>query len=133
MMKGLMDSCASHEIVISRLREKVEARVTELRELTAWKEVQVNKLDLTRQRLEESKAQVEALKKILKDKEVEISKAKGHLYQAKEDAIWEYRDSNAFLKEFGGFFADGFDDCFCQVKASFLDLDLFHISIDAHA
>ena len=133
MMKGLMDSYASHEIVISRLREKVKARVTELRELTAWKEVQVNKLDLTRQRLEESKAQVEALKKILKDKEVEISKAKCHLYQAKEDAIWEYRDSNAFLKEFGGFFADGFDDRFCQVKASFLDLDLFHISIDAQA
>ena len=53
MMKGLMDSYASHEIVISRLREKVKARVTELRELTAWKEVQVNKLDLTRQRLEE--------------------------------------------------------------------------------
>ena len=39
--------------------------------------------------------QVEALKKILKDKEAEISKSKGHLRQAKEDAVREYRDSDA--------------------------------------
>jgi len=60
------------------------------------------------------------LKKILKDKEAEISEVKRHLRQAKEDAVREYRDSNAFLKELGGFFADGFDDCFRQVKASSL-------------
>ena len=59
----------------------------ELRELMAWKEVQVNKLNLIRQLLEELEAQVEALKKILKDKKAEISKAKSHLHQAKEDAI----------------------------------------------
>ena len=79
MMKGLMDHYASHEMVINCLREKVEAKELELRELMAWKEVHVNKLDLTKQFLKESKAQVEVLKKILKDKEVEISKAKGHL------------------------------------------------------
>ena len=39
MMKGLMDCCASHETVVGHLREKVEARETELRELMAWKEV----------------------------------------------------------------------------------------------
>ena len=88
---------------------------------------------MIRKRLEESKAQVEALKKILKDKEGEISEAKGQLCQAKEDAVREYCDSDAFLKELGGSFADSFDDCFHQVKASFPDLDLSHISIDAHA
>ena len=55
--------------MITHLREKVEARNLELRELTAWKEVQVNKLDLIKQLLKESEAQVKALKKILKDKE----------------------------------------------------------------
>ena len=77
--------------------------------------------------------QVKALKKKLKDKKGEISEAKGQLYQAKEDAVREYHDSDAFLKELGGSFADGFDDCFHQIKASFPDLDLSHISIDAHA
>ena len=120
MMKGLMDRCASHKTVVGRLRENVGAKETELRELMAQKEVQVNKLDFT-------------LKKILTDKEGEISEAKGQLRQAKEDAVREYRDSDTLLKELGGSFADGFDDCFRQVKASFLDLDLSYISIDAQA
>ena len=111
----------------------MEARETELQELTAWKKVQVNKLNLTRKLLEESKAQVEALKKILKDKEGEIAEAKGLLRQAKEDAVQEYHDSNSLLKELGGSFANGFDNCFCQVKASFSDLNLSHISINAQA
>ena len=46
----------------------------------AWKEVQVNKFDLTKKLLEESEAQVQALKEILKDKESEISEAKGQLH-----------------------------------------------------
>ena len=45
----------------------------------------------------------------------------------------EYRDSDTLLNELGGSFVDGFDDCFHQVKASFLDLDLSHISIEAQA
>ena len=56
------------------------------------------------------------LKKILTDKEGEISEAKGQLRQAKEDAVREYRDFNTLLKELGGSFADGFDDCFRQVN-----------------
>ena len=79
-MKGLMEHYASHEMVINCLREKVEAKELKLRELMAWKEVQVNKLELTKQFLKESKAQVKVLKKILKDKEVEISKATSHLH-----------------------------------------------------
>ena len=131
MMNGLMDCCASYEMVLSRLREKVEVRETELRELTAWKEVQVNKLDLTRKLLKELEEQVEVLKKILKDKEGEIAEAKGQLRQAKEDAIREYRDSDALLKELDGSFANDFDDFFRQVKASFSGLDFSHIFIDA--
>ena len=99
----------------------------------AWKEVQVNKLDLTKKLLKESQSQVEALKEILKDKEREISEAKCQLYQAKEDAVREYRNSDALLKELGGSFANGFDNCFHQVRASFPELDLSHVSIDAQA
>ena len=72
MMKGLMDRCMSHETMITCLREKVEAKDSELRELTAWKDVQISKLDYTKQLLKESEAQVKALKKILKDKEVDL-------------------------------------------------------------
>ena len=60
------------------------------------------------------------MKKILKEKEGEISELKKQLYQAKGDAIREYRDSNALLYELDGSLVDGFNDCFCQVKASFL-------------
>ena len=60
------------------------------------------------------------LKKILKDKEGEISELKKQLHQVKGDAIREYRDSDALLYELGGSITDGFNDCFCQVKASFL-------------
>lgn len=74
-------------MVISHLKEEVEARDSELQELTAWKEVQINKLDYTRKLLEESEASVEALKEILKDKEVEIIETKNQLRQAKEDAF----------------------------------------------
>ena len=133
MLKGLMDRCTSHETMISHLREKVEARDSELRELTAWKEVQINKLDYTRKLLEESEASVEALKEIPKDKEGEITEAKNQLCQAREDKAREYCHSDVLLKELGGSFVDGFDDCFCQVKASFSDLDLSHVSIDAQA
>ena len=75
--------------------------------------------------------QVEVLRKVLEDKEREIKDAKDKLCQAKEDAIREYLDSNEVIKELGISFADGFNDCFCQVKASFLDLDLSHITINA--
>ena len=73
------------------------------------------------------------MKKILKDKEGEISKLKEQLHQAKGDAVREYHDSDALLYELGGSFADGFNNCFRQVKASFLDLDLSEISIDTKA
>ena len=76
MLKGLMDRCTSHETMISRLREKVEAKDAELQKLTAWKDVQINKIDYTRKLLEEFEASVEALKKIVKEKEGEITETK---------------------------------------------------------
>ena len=51
----------------------------------------------------------------------------------KGEAIRESHDSDAFLAKLGGSFAKGFDDCLHQVKVSFLDLDLSHVTIDAQA
>ena len=73
------------------------------------------------------------LQKVLVDKEKEITKAKDRLSQANEEAIREYRDSDALLAELGGSFIEGFDDCLRQVKASHPDLNLSNINIDAPA
>ena len=75
--------------------------------------------------------QTKVLKQVLKDKEKEIKTIKDQLYQAKEDVILEYRDSDALLVKLGGSFMDGFDNYFRQVKVYFPDLDLSHVSIDA--
>lgn len=130
MIKGLMDRCLSQETMVDCLMTKVE-KTEELTELKAWKVVQENKLALAEKLLNELEKQTEVLRKVLKDKEGEISKSKKQLCQSKEDAIKEYHDSDTFIKELGWSFADGFDDCFHQVKASFPDLDLSHISINA--
>lgn len=66
---------------------------------------------MTKKSLEESEKQAEVLGNILKDKKEEIFKLKKQLCQAKEDAIKEYRNSDALLYELGGSFANGFDDC----------------------
>ena len=73
------------------------------------------------------------MQKVLVDKEKEIKEAKDRLRQVKEEAICEYRDSDALLAELGGSFAKGFDDYLRQVKASHLDLALSNINIDAPA
>ena len=130
-MKGLMDRCASHEMALGCLREKLGANETKVQELLAQKNVQIGKPDLTKQLLKKAEVQVKALKKILKDKEAKILEAKNQLRHAKDAAINEYRDSDDLLRELSGSFVDGFDDCICQVKVSFLDLDLSHINIDA--
>ena len=51
----------------------------------------------------------------------------------KEEAIHEYRDSDTLLVELEGSYVDGFDNCLRQVKATFLDLDLSHVTIDTKA
>ena len=74
---------------------------------------------------------MELLKQVLEDKEKEINDTKKQLRQAKEEAIREYRDSDALLSELEGSFAEGFDNTLHQVKASYPDLDISHVTIDA--
>ena len=76
---------------------------------------------------------MEVLRQVLEDKEKEIQTAKDQLRQAKEEATREYRNSDAYLTELDGINMDGFNDCLRQVKASFPDLDLSHVTIDAQA
>ena len=105
----------------------------ELNELKAWKTVQEKKLALSEEARDELEKQTELLKQVLEDKEKEIRDTKNQLRQAKEEAIREYRDSDAFLAEPGGSFAEGFDDTLRQVKTSYPDLDVSHVTIDSHA
>jgi len=51
-MQGLMNRCLSQETMVDHLREKAESSKVELRELTAWKVVKENKLDLTKKLLD---------------------------------------------------------------------------------
>ena len=76
--------------------------------------------------MEKSEEKTEVLTNVLKDKEGEVSLLRKQVRHAKE-----FRDSDALLYELGICFANGFKNCLCQVKASFLDLDLSQISIDA--
>ena len=64
------------------------------------------------------------LKQVLEDKEKEIRDIRDQLHQAKEEAIHEYRDSDALLAELEGSFAEGFDNTLHQVKASYPNLDI---------
>ena len=88
------------------------------------------KLACSKQDRVELEKQVESLRKVLEDKEKEIADTKNQLRQAKEEAVCEYRDSDAFLSELGESFAEGFDDALHQVKSSYPDLDVSHVSID---
>ena len=91
------------------------------------------KLTCSEQVRGELEKQMELLRQVLEDKEKEIRDTKDQLRQAKEEAICEYCGSDAFLAELGGSFAEGFDDALHQVKASYPDLDVSHINIDAQA
>ena len=102
----------------------------ELAELKAWKTIQEKKLALFEQVRGELEKQTQMLRQVLEDKEKEISDAKDQLRQVKEDATWEYCESDVYLTELGGIYIDGFDDCLRQVKTSFPDLDFSHVSID---
>ena len=51
----------------------------------------------------------------------------------KKEAVCEYRDSDALLSKLGESFTEGFDDALRQVKSSYLDLDVSHVTIDTQA
>ena len=131
MMKGLMDCCMAQKKLVDDLKEKVEAAETGLNELKTWREVQIKKLDVTKKALEESESHAEALKKVLKDKEGEISLLRKQVLLAKEDGKTKFCNSDGFFYELGGCYADGFNECLRQVKALFPDLDISQISINA--
>ena len=69
----------------------------------------------------------------MEDKEKEIRDTKDQLRQAKEEAIREYRDSDALLAKLRGSFAKVFDNTLRQVKASYPNLDVSHVNIDVQA
>ena len=133
MMKGLIGRCLNHKIALDCVRAKARSTEDELAELKTWKTGKEKKLSYSEQVRGKMEKQMEMLRQVLEDKEKEIGDAKDRLQQAKEDVILEYRDFNSFLAEFGGSFTDGFDDYLRQVKASFPNLDLLHVSINAKA
>ena len=80
------------------------------------------KLKLAERAREEYYKLTEDLKKALEDKKKEV-------HQAKEVAVLEYRDSDAFLSELGVSHNDGFDDACRQVKALYPELDVSFVNI----
>ena len=128
-----MDRCLNHETSLDHLRAKANSTEDELNELKSWKVVQEKKLTLPKEARGKLEKQTKLLRQVLANKEKEINDTKDRLRQAKEEAIHEYRDSNALLAELGGSFVEGFDDCLRQVKASHPNLDLSNINIDAQA
>lgn len=133
MMRGLVGHCLNHETALDRVRAKARLMEDEHAELKAWKMVQEKKLALSMQVQGELEKQTVVLRQVLDDKEKEIQTAKDQLHQAKEEATREYCDSDALLAELRGSFTDSFDDCLCQVKASFPYLDLSNVTTDAQA
>ena len=128
-----MGRCLNHETALDRLRAKATLTEDEFNELKSWKVVKEKKLTLSDEARGELEKQTKLLQKVLADKDKEITEAKDRLHQAKEEAIREYHDSNALLAKLGGSFMEGFDNCLRQVKATYLDLDLSNINIDAPA
>ena len=80
------------------------------------------KLKLAEQARDEYHKLTEELKKTLEDKEKEVR-------QAKEVAVLEYRDSDAFISELGVLYNDGFDDALHQVKALYLKLNVSSVNV----
>lgn len=123
MAKGLSDHCLSHEKTLERVRARVKKTEEEQAKLKAWKICHKEKLKLSETARGELEKEVDLMKGALTEKNESLR-------HAKADAIKEYRDSDALLCELGTSFSEGFDDCLRQVKASFLELNLSHITID---
>ena len=76
---------------------------------------------------------MEEAKKALEGKEKEIKDLKDGLRQAKEVAVYEYRDSDALLSELGDSFLQGFDDALRQVRKAYPDLNVSNIKVEDQA
>ena len=79
MMKGLIGRCLNHETSLDRLRAKANLTKDELNEFKSWKVVQEKKLALSKEARGERERQMELLKKVMADKEKEITKATDQL------------------------------------------------------
>ena len=122
MMKGLMRRCLNHETTLGRVRVKARLTEDELIEIKNWKLVMEQKLKLAEQARDEYYKLTEDLKKALEEKKKKV-------HQAKEVAVLEYRDSDAFLSKLGVSYNDSFDDALRQVKALYLNLDVLSVNI----
>ena len=123
MTKGLMDRALHQETALERVREKARLAGEELLELKSWKVVTEQKLKLAEQTRDEYQRMTEELKTVLEDKENELR-------LAKENAVQEYRDSDALLTELGTSYNDGFDDALRQAKALYPKFDFSAVNIN---
>ena len=128
-MKGLMGQCFSHETTLERVRAKAKVTEDELSQLKNLKSTMEKKLDLSKKVGKELEQRTEEMKKVLEGKDKKIKGLKGQLYQAKEEAVREYRDSDALLLELGSSFLEGFNDALCQVREAHPDLDLSSLKL----
>ena len=110
-------------MVLERVREKARLADEELLELKTWKVVTEQKLKLAEQARDEYQRMAEDLKTVLEDKEDELR-------LAKEKAVQEYRDSDAFLTELRTSYNDGFDDALRQAKALYPKFDFSAVNIN---
>ena len=133
MMKGLMGRCLNHKMALDHVRARANETEEELNGLKAWKVGMEKKFDMPEKVKKELEDHMEMMRKVLEDKEKEIKDAKDQLRQAKEATIHEYCNSNAFLKELGISYADGFDDAVRQAKKAYPNLDFSQLNIDDQA
>ena len=125
-----MDRCLNREAALERVRAKAEQTEDELGQLHKWKSTMEKKFDLSEKTRKELEQRTEEAGKALEAKDEEIKDLKEKLRQAKEDAVCEYRDSKALLKELGGSFLQGFDDALRQLKKAYPDLDISMINVN---
>ena len=124
-----MDRCLNREAALERVRAKADQTEEELGQLHIWKSTMEKKFDLSEKTRKELEQRTEEAGKALKAKEDEVKDLNKKLRQAKEDAVTEYRDSVALLKELGGSFLQGFDDALRQIKKAYPDLDVSMITV----
>ena len=124
-----MDRCLNREAALERVRLKAGQTEEELSQLYKWKSTMEQKFELSEKTRKEFEQRTEEAGKALKGKEDEVKDLKKKLRQAREDAVNEYRDSEALLKELGGSFLQGFDDALRQIKKTYPDLDVSMITV----
>ena len=124
-----MDRCLNREAALERVRTKAGQTEEELGQLYKWKSKMEQKFELSEKTRQEFEQRTEEAEKSLRGKEDEVKDLKKKLRQAKDDAVNEYRDSEALLKELGGSFLQGFDDALRQIKKAYPELDVSMISV----